>query len=311
MAENWNVANPIDHTKIGDLPAKVRNVKTLVVSGMHRFFWQATAPTARYDTTAFDSDDLGSLWIDSDDNKIYILTATTPTWTEISVEIFASFLAAAREIAFADATLTLKNTDAEDTDGGRQSKLIVKGVQSGDEETTLGYIEISHEGSSDDQKGQIRLLLNDGDDDDTPTVVMTIPSTGVAPTMAESTAPAADAQLANKKYVDDHVGHDGDGYVLRDIDGTPTKVYTKYLTGDLAGTSPTSVAHGVTAANILAVSVICYDDTSSYYRVSETHLGADTTAGFSVYYDATDVVITSIGSRLVSHAYRIKIDYTA
>ena len=64
--------------------------------GSARCFWQATAPATRIDGTSFTSADLGSIWIDSDDNKIYILTATTPTWTNISAEHFATFLAAAR-----------------------------------------------------------------------------------------------------------------------------------------------------------------------------------------------------------------------
>jgi len=95
------------------------------------------------------------------------------------------------------------NTTEEDGAGGRESQIRATGEQSGGERTTLGYDEFSHEGSSDDQKGQRRIFLNDGDDGDTPTLVMTIPSTGVAPTMVESTAPTTDAQLANKKYVDD------------------------------------------------------------------------------------------------------------
>lgn len=187
---------------------------TAALQGIHkqgecRCFWQASAPGTRINGSAFTSNDLGALWIDSGDNKIYILTATDPTWTVVSTELFTTFLASARtflaalSIEMADPTLTLQNTDEEDTAGGRQSRIVIKGEQSGGEVTTLGWIEISHEGSSDDEKGQIKLYLNDGDDSNTPTLVMTIPSTGVAPTMAASTAPAADAQLANKKYVDD------------------------------------------------------------------------------------------------------------
>lgn len=60
------------------------------------------------------------------------------------------------------------NTTEEDTDGGRKSTIRAKGEQSGGEVTTLGYIEISHDGTADDEKGRLRIMLNDGDDTDAP-----------------------------------------------------------------------------------------------------------------------------------------------
>lgn len=42
--------------------------------GSGRAFFQATAPSTRIDGTAFVSADRGSLWADSDDNMLYILT---------------------------------------------------------------------------------------------------------------------------------------------------------------------------------------------------------------------------------------------
>jgi len=51
-------------------------------------YYQAAAPTFKPDgATAFDADDLGRVWIDSDNNRIYVLTATTPTWSDIILEI--------------------------------------------------------------------------------------------------------------------------------------------------------------------------------------------------------------------------------
>jgi hypothetical protein len=66
--------------------------------------------------------------------------------------------------------LTLHNDTHEDTDGGRESRIIAKGEQSGGEETTLGYIEFAHDGAADDQKGLWRVLLNDGNDGTSPSV---------------------------------------------------------------------------------------------------------------------------------------------
>ena len=75
-------------------------------------------------------------------------------------------------IVVADATMTLINPDEENTDGGRPGKFIVKGTQTpGGEVSTLGYIEFSHEGTGNDQKGQCRIVLNDGNDDNTPSKV--------------------------------------------------------------------------------------------------------------------------------------------
>ena len=123
-------------------------------------------------------------------------------------------------------------------------------------------------------------------------------------------APTTNLQAVTKKYVDDTVGHDGDGYILRDVAGTPTKVYVKYLTGTLDSDSSTSVAHGVTAANILHVSVIAYDNSDGVYLAQELFFGSSSTRTFWVKYDATNIVIDGVGSSLRGQVYRIKIDYT-
>tara|TARA_Y100000593_G_scaffold50967_1_gene95795 strand:+ start:14464 stop:22602 length:8139 start_codon:yes stop_codon:yes gene_type:complete len=58
----------------------------------------------------------------------------------------------------ADAYLTLKNETDENTDGGAETKIIFEDHSN----TTLGQIEVSHHGESDDTKGQIVLSANDG-----------------------------------------------------------------------------------------------------------------------------------------------------
>lgn len=67
--------------------------------GSARCFSQADFPPTRIDGNVFLSTDLGSLWIDTDDNAMYILTATVPTWTPISTEVIATLLAANRVFA--------------------------------------------------------------------------------------------------------------------------------------------------------------------------------------------------------------------
>ena len=51
--------------------------------------------------------------------------------------------------------LTIHNTTHEDTEGGREGKILFKGEQSGGEETTLAEIRASHDGTSDDEKGDL------------------------------------------------------------------------------------------------------------------------------------------------------------
>ena len=74
-------------------------------------------------------------------------------------------------------TLTLENSTSEDTSGGRESQVVFKGLQRGSEESTLVKITASHEGTSDDQKGQLVIGVNDGDDNDAPTTAVTVAST--------------------------------------------------------------------------------------------------------------------------------------
>lgn len=136
-------------------------------------YYQATDPQTKPDrSTAFDVNDLGRLWVDSDDNRLRVLTAFAgPTW---------SVTQAANLIQTSNPTFTLQNTDEEDTNGGRQSQFIAKGEQSGGEISTLGFLEFSHDGAADDQKGKFRIVLNDGDDDNAPSkTAITFSSTGL------------------------------------------------------------------------------------------------------------------------------------
>ena len=74
--------------------------------------------------------------------------------------------------------LTIKNSTHEDGDGGRESKIIFEGEQSGGEITTLAQIQASHDGTSDDEKGDLIFSTNDGSDGASPTERMRIDSAG-------------------------------------------------------------------------------------------------------------------------------------
>ncbi len=72
--------------------------------------------------------------------------------------------------------VTLKNDTEEDTDGGRASKIVYQGEQSGGEISTLAEIEASHDGTSDDEKGDLIFRTNDGSDGSSPTAAVIIDS---------------------------------------------------------------------------------------------------------------------------------------
>ena len=74
--------------------------------------------------------------------------------------------------------VTIINNTHEDTDGGREGKVIFKGQQSGGEESTLAEIQASHDGTADDEKGDLIFRTNDGSDGSSPTERMRIDSDG-------------------------------------------------------------------------------------------------------------------------------------
>ena len=70
--------------------------------------------------------------------------------------------------------ITFRNTTEEDTDGGRETRLIFEGEQSGGEISTLVQIEASHDGTADDERGKLVISTNDGSDGASPTEALRI-----------------------------------------------------------------------------------------------------------------------------------------
>ena len=83
-----------------------------------------------------------------------------------------------QDVTATDSTpeVTIVNNTHEDTDGGREGKVIFKGQQSGGEESTLAEIQASHDGTADDEKGDLIFRTNDGSDGASPTEAMRITS---------------------------------------------------------------------------------------------------------------------------------------
>ena len=89
-------------------------------------------------------------------------------------------LGSVQDLTATDASpeVTLINSTHEDTDGGREGKVIFKGQQSGGEESTLAEIQASHDGTADDEKGDLIFKTNDGSDGASPTERVRIDSEG-------------------------------------------------------------------------------------------------------------------------------------
>jgi len=114
------------------------------------------------------------------------------------------------ELSYGAPYITLHNTAEEDIDGGRESRLIFKGEQSGGEETTLAKIQASHDGTGDDEKGDLIFYTNDGSDGTSPTERMRIDSNGYivrsnVTSLVNSSSLADDAEEALPTDVGGHL----------------------------------------------------------------------------------------------------------
>ena len=137
--------------------------------------------------------------------------------------------------------------------------------------------------------------------------------------MGSDAANKVASQQSIKAYVDNGANKVTDGSVVTGYryvsvnDGAVQQVFTKYFTGTLDADSETTVAHGVTVANILHVSVAVFEDENSQYVVSDYRLpdaNSATDKAFILNFDTTNIIITSVGSKIQGNAYRIKIEYT-
>ena len=102
----------------------------------------------------------------------FVLTQAASVSDVVDFESFNSFSLASQQFE----NITTKNPTHEDTDGGRESALSFQGEQSGGEISTLAAIQASHDGTADDQKGDLIFKTNDGSDNNAPTEAMRINS---------------------------------------------------------------------------------------------------------------------------------------
>jgi len=108
----------------------------------------------------------------------------------------------------------------------------------------------------------------------------------------------------------EHYNSEG-GYAWRNINGTKTMVYTKYLTGTLDADAQTDVAHSIDDVDkIWRTTVKVWNSVATFYGVYDnraSNLGADQ---FYLAVSATNVIIGAVGADYQSQKYRIGIEYS-
>jgi len=239
MAEDYTLTNPIDHTKIGSLPDEIRNVKALVVSGAARIFYQSAEPTTRYEGTTFTADDNGSIWVDSDDKKVYILTNYSgPTWTSIESVSIATLLAAAR--TFAEIITFSK------------SPVFTLGIVGNNSYLT------GRNAANSANINMIKVGAND------------LPTLLDASEMASTAAPTEAEGIVNKKYVDDNEA--ATKYSVNpmtgddDSDGTitfPNGMIQKWGKVSITGTEEKAVTFAVAFTAKCFQVIVCFGQTDA------------------------------------------------
>ncbi len=146
----------------------------------------ATAGQTTFNTTGYTDGNFINVFL----NGVRLVNGTDYTATNGSDIVLASAASASDVLdfetfnefqltdqEFADSVI-IENNTSEDSDGGRASKLVYKGKQSGGEQSTLAEIQASHDGTADDQKADLIFKTNDGSDGTSPTERARIDSSG-------------------------------------------------------------------------------------------------------------------------------------
>jgi hypothetical protein len=181
----------------------------------------------------------------------------------------------------ASPSATLENSTAEDSDGGRESTIQWKGLQSGSEESTLVKIIGSHDGSSDDQKGKLQIYTNDGADGDSPTLQLTIDSAGLCALVGAAT-------IGGTLTVTGVTTHGGN--VVSDTDSTDdlgtTGVRWANLfvdgitaTDQITATGFTGTLDGILGSGAAAAATVTTLDTSGVVNLNLTTDSSSSTSG--------------------------------
>jgi len=125
----------------------------------------------------------------------------------------------------------------------------------------------------------------------------------------------SDGTWGTEKETWDLAGHNADGTnkLQYDVNGTPTTVFTKFLTGTLDSDSSTNVAHGVSngISKIISMSILITRSSGAAVRTVEWYQTLVAAEGCAVQFDNTNIVFGSVGTSLQGEDYRVRIDHIA
>lgn len=117
----------------------------------------SSGPSKRPDTSTDLADnayDRGRLWLDDNYDPPVL-----KRWDGSAWEVIGRMLVDDESLV-----VYLSNEKQENIDGGRETKLIFKGVKADGTAHELAMLQVSHDGIGDDYKGDIILYVNDGND---------------------------------------------------------------------------------------------------------------------------------------------------
>ena len=102
----------------------------------------------------------------------------------------------------------------------------------------------------------------------------------------------------------------GEYYMYMDVNGTPTKVYSKIITGTLDADASTNFAHGVGDIDkIYCVSAVIFDNANSVYHSEDYRGPAPDTLSWQLSFNASIIIIDLVGADSQGQKYRVRIDY--
>ena len=227
-----------------------------------------------------------------------VLASAANTGDVLDFETFNSFSLVSQTFD----NLTTKNPTHEDTDGGRESALSFQGEQSGGEISTLAAIQASHDGTADDQKGDLIFKTNDGSDNNAPTERLRIDSDGsiVPATLGTSNVKLglnAGKVIASGGNYNTVIGEEA-GAALSTGD---VNTFVGYQSGDATTTSGNNVGVGYAS---LTTNILSSKNVAIGNNALKTHnLGsAGDGLNVAVGHGAGEALTTGARSTLVGYA---------
>ncbi len=184
---DWSLSVPADNVTVASLPGHIRNTRNvteIIIEREHKTIAGdtsaptggehlegsavvnegTTTPTKTVSVTGGSvalsniARDRGRLWIDDNYDPPVL-----KRWDGSAWEVITNHITAADATAF-----IIESEEDANTDGAMDTYLKFRGFKDAAGDCDLAHIKVSHDGTSDDQKGMLGIFVNDGDDDNAP-----------------------------------------------------------------------------------------------------------------------------------------------